>query len=194
MARLTLRLPNSLHEEIVLTPMIGPLGYLCYLMHNTSHYTSASVRAKKTRNFFYRKYDTNATVMYKRGKVTLWKTNASIVNSVLKKSSGKNNTKFRNKNNSSASFSPVFKDSSGRMRALPGNIIVYFRKAWPENRIISLVERKSLVLIKMLSAYSNSWLIKTKAGMSVLSLVADLQNEDGVKYALPNWWVQFEKK
>jgi hypothetical protein len=93
--------------------------------------------------------------------------------------------------NPSGNYSPVFHDSpsnSGRMRALPGNIIVYLDPQWDEAKVSSWLNSHTLEKVKKLEIGSNVYVIKTAPGLAALDMANMLYRSGEVKAAFPDWW------
>jgi hypothetical protein len=84
-------------------------------------------------------------------------------------------------------FSEVF-DSSGQMKALPGGIIVSFKKDWDEKAIAQWADKQNLVINKPLLRNINLWLINSPSGIETLNLANKITEQGEVNYATPNWW------
>ncbi|MCO6411287.1 MAG: hypothetical protein J5I92_00955 [Thiogranum sp.] len=91
---------------------------------------------------------------------------------------------------SSARLSPVFGDhpQGGRLRSLPGGIIVQFQTDWHEARIRDWLQAKGLVPGKRLEFIDNAWRISTPSGIAALQTANALYETDQVRAAFPDWW------
>ena len=127
-----------------------------------------------------KKADPKAVLISRNSGIHIWRINKQTIKESLKK--GKIPTAI------SGDISLVFKDSSGRKRALPGNIIVYMDKSWPADKIYKWAKRRNLIVIKRISLFHNSYLIKTPAGIASLNISNSLIGTPGVISASPNWW------
>jgi hypothetical protein len=88
-------------------------------------------------------------------------------------------------------YSPVLHDtpsSAGRMRALPGNIIVYFNPTWSEAQISAWIGSRGLNVVKKLDIGTNIYIIKTDPGLAALELANTLYRSGEVVAAFPDWW------
>jgi len=88
-------------------------------------------------------------------------------------------------------FSAVLHDgpsSGGRMRALPGNIIVYLNPQWSEAEVSSWLAAHKLAVVKKLAIGPNIYVIKTGPGMEALDTANTLYRSGEVKAAFPDWW------
>ena len=88
-------------------------------------------------------------------------------------------------------YSPVFHDSSsasGRMRALPGNIIVYFNPLWDAATVNNWIAARKLEVVRKLEIGANVYVIKTAPGLDALDIANSLYLSGEVVSASPNWW------
>jgi hypothetical protein len=88
-------------------------------------------------------------------------------------------------------YSAVFHDgpaSTGRMRALPGNIIVYLDPQWDEAAVNSWLNTRKLEIVKRLEIGPNIYVIKTGPGLEALETANVLARSGEVKAAFPDWW------
>ncbi len=88
-------------------------------------------------------------------------------------------------------YSPVFHDTpraSGRMRSLPGNIIVYLNPAWDEATVHRWVSGRNLEIIKRLEIGPNIFVLKTGPGLEALETANTLYKSGEVIAAFPDWW------
>ena len=88
-------------------------------------------------------------------------------------------------------YSPVFHDSSsagGRMRALPGNIIVYFNPLWDAATVSNWIAAHKLEVVRKLEIGTNVYVIKTAPGLDALNTANSLYLSGEVVSASPNWW------
>jgi hypothetical protein len=93
--------------------------------------------------------------------------------------------------NPAGSYSPVFHDSpgsNGRMRALPGNIIVYLDPQWDEATVSNWLSLHKLEKVKKLEIGANVYVIKTAPGLAALDLANMLYRSGEVQAASPDWW------
>jgi len=82
--------------------------------------------------------------------------------------------------------SPVFRDASGRPRALPGGVIVSFREPLPEDEARAALEAAGLAPLRQIG--ERMWLVDSPAGMASLELANRLHDEGRFGFAQPNWW------
>lgn len=88
-------------------------------------------------------------------------------------------------------YSPVLHDSptaASRMRALPGNIIVYLNPVWSEARVSAWLQSRGLVVVKKLEIGTNIYILKTDPGLAALELANTLYRSGEVVAAFPDWW------
>jgi len=88
-------------------------------------------------------------------------------------------------------YSVVFHDapaSTGRMRALPGNVIVYLDPQWGEAAVNSWLNIRKLEIVKKLEIGPNIYVIKTGPGLEALETANALARSGEVKAAFPDWW------
>lgn len=94
-------------------------------------------------------------------------------------------------------YSAVFHDgpnSAGRMRALPGNIIVYLDPQWSNAIVKQWLSGHKLEVVKKLEIGPNIYLIKTGPGIEALDTANALYRSGEVKAAFPDWWQEVSKK
>ncbi len=127
-----------------------------------------------------KKEDANARVISSKHGMHIWKISQQPMKKAVQR--GQIPATLKGK------FSPLFKDSSGRKRALPGNIIVYLDKSWDQEKVYSWAKSKNIEIIKCISAYLNAYLIKTPPGLESLNIANKLYGTPGVVSASPNWW------
>lgn len=91
----------------------------------------------------------------------------------------------------SGKFSPVFyenADGTGRLRALPGNVIVCLNPAWDVVTVNNWIKTHQLEVVRKLEIGANTYLIKTAAGMEALNVANKLYQSGEVVSASPDWW------
>lgn len=96
-----------------------------------------------------------------------------------------------------AEVSPVLRDAPGSnapMRALPGNVTVYLDPTWSEEQARAWLANRDLELVRKLDFGQNIFLVRTEPGLASLELANRLHGQDGVVAAMPDWWVQVEKR
>ena len=82
--------------------------------------------------------------------------------------------------------SPVFRDASGRPRALPGGVIVSFRQSLSADEAQDALEAAGLTPLRQIG--ERMWLVDSPAGMASLELANRLHDEGRFGFAQPNWW------
>ena len=88
-------------------------------------------------------------------------------------------------------YSAVLHDGpsdAGRMRALPGNIIVYLNPQWNDAAVKNWLSTRKLEAVKKLEIGPNIYVIKTGPGMEALDTANALYRSGEVKAAFPDWW------
>lgn len=88
-------------------------------------------------------------------------------------------------------YSAVLHDgpaSTGRMRALPGNVIVYLDPQWGEAAVNNWLSTRKLEIVKKLEIGPNIYVIKTGPGLEALETANALYRSGEVKAAFPDWW------
>ena len=89
-------------------------------------------------------------------------------------------------------YSPVFHDTptaSGRIRALPGNVIVYLNPDWDTNKISQWMKSHKLEINKKIEIRANAYLVKSEPGIHTLQLANSLYESGDVVAAFPDWWL-----
>lgn len=94
-------------------------------------------------------------------------------------------------NHPQGKYSPILHDSasaSGRMRALPGNVIVYLNPSWTNDQITAWAQSRRLEIVKKLAMGPNIYLLKSDPGLAALELANALHQSGDVVAAFPDWW------
>jgi hypothetical protein len=78
--------------------------------------------------------------------------------------------------------------STGRMRALPGNVIVYLDPQWNRVAVNKWLNTRKLEIVKKLEIGPNIYVIKTGPGLEALETANALYRSGEVKAAFPDWW------
>ena len=78
--------------------------------------------------------------------------------------------------------------SAGRMRALPGNVIVFLNPQWNETAVNNWLRARKLEIVKKLEIGPNIYLIKTEPGLEALETANALYRSGEVTAAFPDWW------
>lgn len=92
-----------------------------------------------------------------------------------------------------AKYSPVFHDTSkasGSLRSLPGNIIVYLRTDWNQDKIRHWLEKNGYEVVKKLDVRINAFVLKTEPGIKALQQANALYESGEVVAAFPDWWLE----
>jgi hypothetical protein len=84
--------------------------------------------------------------------------------------------------------SPVFRDEGGRMRALPGGVVVMTRTTLDEPTARALLTAHDARPTRRLG--ERAWLVESAAGMASLELANRLAATGAFDAAQPNWWVE----
>jgi len=84
--------------------------------------------------------------------------------------------------------SPVFRDESGRLRALPGGVVVTLKSALSEAASQALFRQQGVQASRRLSP--TVWLIEAPAGLPSLALANRLETSGDFASAQPNWWME----
>lgn len=91
--------------------------------------------------------------------------------------------------------SPVLRDgAAGRMRALPGNVIVRLDPAWSSAQVDVWLASSGLVKVRQLPIGKNVLVISSPPGLASLELANRLQESGTVVSAQPDWWEQMERR
>lgn len=88
-------------------------------------------------------------------------------------------------------YSPVLRDAPSEeapLRALPGNVIVYFEPDWDEARVRAWVHAQGLTIVKRLEIGRNVYVLETEAGLAALETANRLYLSGDVVAAFPDWW------
>jgi hypothetical protein len=88
-------------------------------------------------------------------------------------------------------YSPVLHDaasSTGRMRALPGNIIVHLDPAWTAEQVSAWARSRQLEIVKTVDVGPNIVVIRSEPGIPGLVLANRLRGSGEVRAAYPDWW------
>lgn len=89
-------------------------------------------------------------------------------------------------------YSPVLRDgrSSGRRRALPGNVVVDLAPALDEASARSWAAGQGLEIVARFPVGPSSWVVRSEPGLAALELANALAAVPGVAGASPVWWVE----
>jgi hypothetical protein len=83
--------------------------------------------------------------------------------------------------------SPVFRDDEGRLRALPGGVLVALRAPLPEAQARMLIGRAGATPSRALSP--TLWIVEGPVGLGSLELANRLDASGAFAAAQPNWWI-----
>jgi predicted nuclease of predicted toxin-antitoxin system len=136
--------------------------------------------------------DSSSQVVNRGSNFKVWKTTQKNVNELSKKS--ESGITSRSNSNTHGTYSPVFRNKSGQLVALPGNIFIKFKKSWSDEKIRDWADKKKLVIVRKISNFHNMYLIKSDPGISTLELVNQLAGEEGIVSISPNWWKQYTSR
>ncbi|GAB3546630.1 hypothetical protein GCM10027343_24700 [Noviherbaspirillum agri] len=122
--------------------------------------------------------ETGATPVVKNGQVRVWrKEDAAVTRAAGEKTS------------------PVLRDGpGGRMRALPGNIIVRLDPNWSSAQVDAWLASQGLTKIGQLPMANNLLVLSSPPGLASLELANRLQQSGMVISAQPDWWQQMERR
>lgn len=84
--------------------------------------------------------------------------------------------------------SPVFRDEGGRLRALPGGVVVTLKTALTEAESQALFRQQGVQATRRLS--QTVWLIEASVGLPSLALAQRLEASGAFASAQPNWWLE----
>jgi hypothetical protein len=88
--------------------------------------------------------------------------------------------------------SPVLRDESGRLRALPGGVLVVLDAVRDEASARELFARYGVVSARPVAG--RTWLVDAPAGLGSLELANRLAATGAFASAQPNWWVERVRK
>jgi hypothetical protein len=84
--------------------------------------------------------------------------------------------------------SPVFRDDTGRLRALPGGVLVVLRAPLAEADARALIARSGATPARALSP--TLWIVEAPVGLGSLELANRLHAGGAFASAQPNWWIE----
>jgi hypothetical protein len=84
--------------------------------------------------------------------------------------------------------SPVFRDEGGRLRALPGGVVVTLRDGLDEAAARAFLATHDARATRRLG--ERAWLVESAAGLPSLELANRLAASGAFAAAQPNWWVE----
>jgi len=88
--------------------------------------------------------------------------------------------------------SPVLRDDRGRLRALPGGVLVVLQAPLPEADARGLLEASGVRPVRALGQVL--WLVEGPVGLGSLELANRLHTSGRFASAQPNWWVARTRK
>lgn len=88
--------------------------------------------------------------------------------------------------------SPVFRDEGGRLRALPGGVVVLLREPLDEQAATALLASHGARVVRRLG--DRLWLVASAAGTASLEQANRLAETGAFAAAQPNWWVERPRK
>lgn len=91
-----------------------------------------------------------------------------------------------------AHISPVLRDESGRLRSLPGGVVVVLKTPMDETSARALISQAGAVALQALS--DRLWLVQGPVGLGSLTLANQLQAGGRFESAQPNWWMPRTRK
>jgi len=141
--------------------------------------------SRASKNGLREVYSSAEEISSKHGAIRIWKLNESMS---TRKSIGRLNSSF-----AKSGFSPVLHEGlsgSGRMRALPGNIIVHLDPSWGQVEVDAWLNKNELELVKKLNIGPNILVIKTDSGLVSLETANRLYESGEVVAAYPDWWTE----
>jgi len=124
----------------------------------------------------------NSKVAHDSSFVRIWKTNDTSIKKILK--GGMLPAELEK------GYSPVFRDKSGRLMALPGNVIVRMEKSMDIDDVKRWAESRGFKIIKQLSKSGNTYIIETPPGIECLNISNKINSEAGVVSVTPDWWIK----
>jgi hypothetical protein len=92
--------------------------------------------------------------------------------------------------------SEVFQDQErgGRLRALPGNVVVTLDPNWSSDRVDEWVRVNGQRLVQRIDISGNVLVLESPPGMASLDLATRLNEQSEVVAAQPNWWVEVGRR
>ena len=147
---------------------------------------AADFQSNATRTNLLQQHYPGAIARYKHHSIRIWGLPSQPTS--IKTSSNQGNTSRL----IPSGYSPVFHDTptaSGRIRALPGNVIVYLNPAWDANKISRWMKNHKLEISKKIEIRDNAYVIKSEPGIHTLQLANSLYESGDVVAAFPDWWL-----
>lgn len=127
--------------------------------------------------------NTNLSPGKKISGAQLWKVTSGSSNSAMYAVKSQDQT---------GAYSPVFRESqaTGKMRALPGDVIVQFAPDWDESRVSQWVSDQGQSIKSKAEFGTNFYILATPAGLASLEVANSLYETGEVLLASPNWWTE----
>lgn len=141
--------------------------------------------SEESRSAFKTANSSAEEIPFKQGSIRLWKLSENVT--------AKTAMQSLNSSHANSRYSPVLQDgpsSSGRMRALPGNIIIHLDPSWQQPAVDIWLEKNKLEVVRKLNIGANIFVIKTDAGLASLEIANSFHQTDGVVAAYPDWWTE----
>lgn len=88
--------------------------------------------------------------------------------------------------------SPVFRDESGRLRALPGGVLVVLAAPLADDAATALIASHDARAVRRIG--DRTWLVESAAGLPSLELANRLAATGAFAAAQPNWWMARTRK
>ncbi|NOX43497.1 MAG: hypothetical protein GXP19_07170 [Gammaproteobacteria bacterium] len=143
--------------------------------------------SEESRSAFKTANSSAEEIPFKQGSIRLWKLSKNVTarTTIQSLKSMHANAKSR--------YSPVLQDgpsNSGRMRALPGNIIIHLDPSWEQVAVDTWLEKNKLVVVRKLNIGPNIFVIKTDSGLASLEIANKFHESGEVVAAYPDWWTE----
>lgn len=93
--------------------------------------------------------------------------------------------------NPPSAFSPVFEDSGGLLKALPGEVTVIFKQGMSQKTIRTFwgtIEGINVEDVKPLGWHPQGYILQAAPGLAALNLANSLVGHPGIALVAPNWW------
>jgi len=84
--------------------------------------------------------------------------------------------------------SPVFRDEAGRLRALPGGVILMLKTPLSDAQAQALFKQAGVQATRRIG--ESTWLVESAVGMASLELANRLHASGLFDSAQPNWWME----
>ena len=130
--------------------------------------------------------DSTAKIIIKTRNLTIWKITKETQKQSLKR--GQTPSEF------GGNSTQVFKDSSGRIKVIPGNLIIVFKKEATQEEIDTWFLQKGYEVIKKISSLTNSYVVKSSPGLLTLELAEQLRNDMLIRKVYVNYWTSVSRR